>query len=158
MSIEAVSMERRTEVLRKVLSLGDKLAEFIAQHYCPEAMSGGDLDTFYILLASIMDVIVEGMGTIQALERHKALDVVKVAILGDPTKGEVDMKEYKFYIPTLSDITAVLNLNYYTFVSTCLSEEHKLKLRAEVEKAEKKVEKKTEKEKKKKTKKKKEQG
>jgi hypothetical protein len=151
-------MERRTEVLRKVLGLGDRLAEFITQHYCPEAMSGGDLDTFYILLASIMDVVVEGMGTVQALERRKVLDVVKVAILGDPTKGEVDMREYKFYMPTLSDIIAVLNLNYYTFVSACLSEEHRLKLGAEVEKVEKKVEEKTEKEKKKKTEKKKKRG
>lgn len=145
MSIELVSVERRTKVLEKALSLSDKLAEFITQHYCPKTAESGIPGTFYRILASVMDVIVEGLGTEQALERHNVLEVVKGTLIGE----EVGEREYRMYVPTLADITAVLNFYYHSFVSTCLSEEYKLKFKAKKEKVEEKIEKKAKKKKKK---------
>jgi len=142
-SIEAVSMERRTEVLRKSLDLSDRLAEFITQHYCPKTMKSGISGTFYHILASVMDVIVEGLGTEQALKRHNVLEVVKETLLGE----KVEEREYRMYIPTLGDIVAVLNFYYFSFVSTCLSEEYKLKFKAEEEEVEKELKKKAKKKK-----------
>jgi len=144
LGVEEASRERRTEVLRKSLGLSDKLAEFITQHYCPKTMKSGISGTFYRILASVMDVIVEGLGTEQALNRHKVLDVVKGTLIGE----EVGEREYRMYVPTLGDIVAVLNFYYFSFVSTCLSEEYKLKFKAEEEKVEKELEKKAEKKKK----------
>jgi hypothetical protein len=141
MSYEVVGMERRTEVLKKSLGLSDRLAEFITQHYCPKTMKSGISGTFYRILASVMDVIVEGLGTEQALNRHKVLDVVKGTLIGE----EVEEREYRMYVPTLGDIVAVLNFYYFSFVSTCLSEEYKLKFKAEEEKVKKELEKKTKK-------------
>jgi hypothetical protein len=139
LGVEEASRERRTEVLRKSLGLSDKLAEFITQHYCPKTMESDISDTFYLLLASVMDVVVEGLSAVQALNSHGVLDTVKKAIVGELRGGEVELREYKMYMPTLSDIVAVLNLYYYSFVSTCLSEEYKLKFKAEKEKVEKKT-------------------
>jgi hypothetical protein len=133
-------MERRTKVLEKSLNLSEKLAEFIIQHYCPKTMKSGISDTFYRILASVMDVVVDGLGTVQALSRHKVLDVVKESIVGEPGKSEAEKRAYEMYIPSLGDIVAVLNLYYHSYVSTCLSEEFKLKHGAEKEKVEKKIE------------------
>jgi hypothetical protein len=129
--------DRRIEVLRRVLGLSDRLAEFITQHYCPKTMKSDIIDAFYLLLASAMDVVVEGLGTEQALNRHNVLDVVKRTIVGESPESI----EYKMYVPTLSDIVAVLNFHYYMFVTSCLSEEHKV----EKEKAEEKLKKGTKK-------------
>ena len=142
MSIEVISMERRTKVLEKTLNLSDKLAEFITQHYCPKTMKSRISDTFFRILASVMDVVVDGLGTVQALDRHKVLGVVKETIVGEPGKSEAEKIAYQMYIPSLSDIVAVLNLYYHSYVSTCLSEEYGLKYSAEKEKIEKKIEKK----------------
>jgi len=140
MSIEAVSMERRTEVLKRALNLSEKLAEFITQHYCPKTMTSGISDVFYRLLASLMDVIVEGQGTERALKIHGVLGIVKETFFGEES-GE---GEYRFYAPTLSDIMAVVNFYYFSFVSECLSEEYKAKFKAEEEKVKKKTEEKKE--------------
>ena len=143
MSYEVAGMERRTEVLRRALDLGGKLAEFITQHYCPKTAESDIPDAFYLLLASVIDVVVEGLGVAQALERHRVLDLVKEMIVGEPG----DETAYRMYVPTLGDVVAVLNYHYYSFITTCLSEEYKLKLKAEAEKAEAELEKKTKKEK-----------
>jgi len=146
-SYEVAGVERRTEVLRRALDLSGKLAEFITQHYCPKTVESDIPDAFYLLLASVMDVIVEGLGVAQALERHRVLGIVKSMIAGEPGEPGFDEMAYRMYVPTLGDVVAVLNYHYYSFVSTCLSEEYKLKLKAEAEKAGVELERKTKKKK-----------